>query len=145
MSPSCTGAGSAPITSLLSITTLTFTGDKLQPNYTPEGGDVLPKLGAFEATRLMSSSRCPVPVPPRPPRIRVSSHDAAVTAAAEEALGERGETKRSGSGRRQRGEKEVLPRPLLLAISSLRSGFYSDERGAEEQLAHPSPEVGLTG
>ena len=127
---SCTGTGSAPITSLHSITALTFTGDRLRANYTPEGGDVFPKLGTFEAAREMSSSRCPIPIPPQPSGIRVSSHDAAVTAATEEGFEQEGGEKTGqrlpacGTGRRKcrRG-------PLLLAISSPRLGFYTDERG----------------
>jgi len=121
------------VTSLRSITALTFTGDGLWANYTPGGGDVLPNLGAFEAARAMSSSRGPVP--PRPPGIRVPSHDAAVTAAAEE--GERGERKPAGVGRRK-----CRHGPLLLAISSLRSGFCTDEREGGGGAAGPSEASG---
>lgn len=84
----------------------------------------------------MSSSRCPIPVPPRPPRIRVSSHDAAVTAAAEEGFGLAGGEKTGcwrplhGAGRRK-----CRHRPLLLAISSLRSGLYTDESGGTAEEA----------
>lgn len=88
LSLSYPSTGSAPIT--LSSQHHRFDLYRRQANYTPERGDVLPKLGAFKAARVMSSSHCPVPVPPRPPGIRVSSHDAAVTAAAEEGFEQEG-------------------------------------------------------
>lgn len=144
-SRSCTGAGTAPITSLRSITALTFTGDRLQSNNTPEGGDVLPELGAFEVLRAMSSPRCPVL--PQPPGIRVSLHDAAVTAAAEEGFEQEGERKPAGGGRpAARGEGSAAtghsssPFPLRGRVF-----IQMRERGAEEQPAHPRPEAGLGG
>lgn len=85
---------------------------------------------------MMSSSRCPVPVPPG---IRVSLHDAAVTAAAEEGFEQEGGEK---TGRRRpsrgAGRRKCRHGPLLLAISSPRSGFYTDEREGGRGAAGPS-------
>lgn len=145
LSPSYPSTGSAPIT--LSSPHHRFDLYRRQANYTPERGDVLPKLGAFKAARAMSSSHCPIPVPPRPPGIRVSSHDAAVTAAAEEGFEQEGgeQTGRrrlscgGGEGSAAAGHSSS-PFPLHGWVF-----IRMRERGAEEQPARPRPEAGLGG
>lgn len=145
LSLSYPSTGSAPIT--LSSQHHRFDLYRRQANYTPERGDVLPKLGAFKAARVMSSSHCPVPVPPRPPGTRVSSHDAAVTAAAEEGFEQEGgeQTGRrrlscgGGEGSTAAGHSSS-PFPLHGWVF-----IRMRERGAEEQPARPRPEAGLGG